>query len=131
MLMAKHIVKATGSFPISKAVLYNHKYTLEISGQIGVDQANDKLADGIENQTRIALENIKGILKEVKWELSNVVKTRIYLSDMKNYEKMNVVYREYFTKDYPARVAMAVKELPRQALVEIECTAAGNHAVGE
>ncbi|MDP3742492.1 MAG: RidA family protein [Candidatus Micrarchaeota archaeon] len=129
--MTKHIIKAEGSFPISKAVLHNCKYTLELSGQIGVAHITDKLADGIENQTRIALENIKSILKEIKWELSNVVKIRVYLSDMKNYEKMNEIYAEYFTKNYPARVAMAVKELPRQALVEIECTAAGDRAVGE
>ncbi len=92
MLMAKHIIKAAGSFPISKAILHNYKYTLEVSGQIGVDYATDKLAEGIENQTHTALKNIISILKEVKWELSNVVKTRVYLSDMKNYEKMNKIY---------------------------------------
>src|SRR3989344_5197 len=125
MNMVKTFIAAPGPFPISKAVLHNDKYTLEISGQIGFDTKTGKMGEGIEQQTKITLENIKSILAEVEWDMDTIIKTRVYLADMKDYEAMNKVYREYFAKDYPARVAMAVKELPRGALVEIECTASG------
>ena len=123
--MVKKIISNQGPFPISRAILYNHKYTLEVSGQIGVD-TNGNLVDGIENQVAKTLDNLKNILKEVGWNLTNVNKVRVYLSDMKDYEKMNEVYKKYFTANYPARVALAVKELPKKALVEIECIASGD-----
>src|SRR3989344_5231465 len=124
--MVKKVIANPGPFPISKAVLHNHKYTLEVSGQIGTDTKTGELVEGIENQTAKTLEIIKNILQEEGWKLSNVDKARVYLSDMKNYEKMNETYKKYFTAEYPARVALAVKELPRKALVEIECTASGD-----
>lgn len=124
--MVKKIVKHGGPFPISNAVLQNDSYLMEISGQIGVDVKTGDLVEGIEAQTAKTLDNIKKILEEVGWNLDNIIKTRVYLLDMENYSKMNKVYGEYFKSDYPARVAIAVKELPRTALVEIEATASGN-----
>lgn len=124
--MSKKIIKHSGPFPISNAVLTNNKYLMEISGQIGVNSETGEMSDDIEEQTIQTIENIKNILKEVGWDLSHVIKTRVYLSDMENYVKMNKIYGEHFTKDYPARVAMAVKELPRKALVEIEAIASGD-----
>ena len=122
----KRVIENSGAFPLSKAILHDHKYTLEISGQIGVDAKTGELVEGIENQTAKTLDNIKQILEEIGWSLSNVIKATIYLSDMNNYAKMNEVYGKYFTKDYPTRTAIAIKELPRQALVEITCTASGD-----
>lgn len=126
--MTKRIIKSAGAFPLSNAILHDHKYTLEISGQIGIDAKTGELAQGIEDQTAQTLEAIKKILGTVGWDLTHVVKARVYLSDMKNYTKMNEAYGKYFKADYPARAAFAVKELPRGALVEIECTAAGDKA---
>ena len=124
--MAKKFIKNKGSLPLSDAILCDDKYTMEISGQIGIDIQTEKLAEGIENQTIHALEKISTILKEIGWNLENVIKVRVYLTDMKNYSKMNGVYQRYFKKDYPTRVALAVKELPLGALIEIECVACGN-----
>ena len=122
----KKIIENPGAFPLSKAILHDYKYTMEISGQIGVDAKTGELVEGIENQTAKTLDNIKKILEEIGWNLSNVIKATLYLSDMGNYAKMNEIYGKYFTKDYPTRAAVAVKELPRKALVEIECTASGD-----
>jgi len=124
--MVRKIIEDTSPFPLSKAILHDHKYMLEISGQIGFDAETKKLVEGIENQTAKTLDNIKKILEEVGWDFTNVVKARIYLLDMKNYAKMNEVYKQYFTSNYPTRIALAVKELPAGALVEIECTAFGD-----
>jgi len=117
----KTIIKNPGPFPLSKAIVHNDKYTMEISGQIGMDAKTGELAIGIEEQTVKTFEAIKSALESVGWDFTNIIKARVYLADMKDYAKMNEVYGKYFTKDYPTRVAFAVKELPRGALVEIEC----------
>ncbi|MEN9626035.1 MAG: hypothetical protein RL557_363 [archaeon] len=122
----KKILKYEGSFPISNAILYDKAYVMEISGQIGVDAKTGELVEGIELQTAKTLENIKKILQEVGWDFTNIIKTRVYLSDMRYYSQMNKIYETYFKEKYPARVAMAVKELPRSALIEIEATACGD-----
>ena len=124
--MIKRFIKSKGSFPLSNAILHDSKYILEISGQIGMDAKTGELVEGIENQTVKTLDNIKQILEEIGWNLSNIIKATIYLSDMNNYAKMNEIYGKHFIKDYPTRAAVAVKELPRKALIEIECTASGD-----
>jgi 2-iminobutanoate/2-iminopropanoate deaminase len=122
--MVKEILDAP-NLPFSKAILHNQQYTMELSGQIGLDE-NGKLVDGIEEQTRNTLENIKGILQEVGWTFDNLIKVRIYLTNMEAYALVNKIYAEAFENTYPARVVVAVKELPLNALIEIDCTAAGN-----
>lgn len=121
----KKIIPFSGPFPLSRAIVFDSKYTMEISGQIGVNPSAE-LESGIENQTRRSIELIKEILESVGWSLENVVKTRIFLTNMADYAKMNEVYQKFFTKDFPTRFALAVKELPKGALVEIDCTAAGD-----
>jgi 2-iminobutanoate/2-iminopropanoate deaminase len=118
-------IKNDNGLPFSKAILYDSKYTLEVSGQVGLD-SEGKLFETIEEQTKGTLETIKKILEEIGWSLENVVKVRVFLSDMKYYSVMNEIYSEYFSDDYPTRVALAVKELPLGAFIEIECTAAGD-----
>ena len=118
--MKKYI--SAGNLPFSKAVIYNG--VMEISGQVGINPGG-KLEEGIEGQTRRALDNIKAILEENGWSFDNLVKVRIYLVDMKDYAKVNEIYAEYFSGKYPSRVALAVKELPMGALIEIEGTASG------
>ena len=71
--MVKRFIKSEGKFPLSKAVLHNDDYTLEISGQIGMDSKTGKLAEGIEKQTIQTMENIIEILKEVGWDINNII----------------------------------------------------------
>lgn len=122
----KKVIPFSGPFPLSKAIIYDHKYTMEISGQIGVNPDTNELEEGITKQTHRIMELLKEILEEVGWGFENIIKTRIFLSDMKHYDEMNKVYASYFSKDYPTRFALAVKGLPRGALVEIDCSAAGD-----
>ena len=94
------------------------------SGQIPVDPATGEFAEGgIKGQTRQSLTNAQAILKEAGTDLSKVIKTTVFLSDMGNFAAMNEVYAEFFQQPYPARSAVAVKDLPKGALVEIECIA--------
>ena len=96
-----------------------------VSGQLPIDPATGVFAEGgVKEQTRQSLTNAKHILEEAGTDLAHVVKTTVFLSDMDNFAAMNEVYAEFFSKDFPARCAYAVKALPKNALVEIECIAA-------
>lgn len=112
--------KAIG--PYSQAIKVGNM--LFASGQIPVDPATGEFAEGgIKGQTRQSLTNVQAILKEAGTDLTKVVKTTVFLSDMGNFSAMNEVYAEFFQQPYPARSAVAVKDLPKGALVEIECVA--------
>ena len=94
------------------------------SGQLPIDPATGQFPEGgIKEQTRQSLTNAHNILVEAGTDLSHVVKTTVYLSDIANFAPMNEVYAEFFTEPYPARSAVAVKDLPKGALVEIEVIA--------
>ena len=94
------------------------------SGQGPIDPATDQFVEGgIKEQTRQSLTNARNILREAGTDLTHVVKTTVFLSDMDNFAAMNEVYAEFFQQPYPARSAVAVKTLPKGALVEIECIA--------
>ncbi len=108
--------------PYSQAIKTGNM--LFISGQIPIDPATGLMADGIKAQTRQSIANIKAILKEAGLSIDDVVKTTVFLADMSLFGPMNEVYEAEFSSPYPARSAVAVKELPKQALVEIETIAA-------
>lgn len=94
------------------------------SGQVPIDPATDQfVSGGIKEQTRQALTNARNILAEAGTDLAHVVKTTVFLSDMDNFAAMNEVYAQFFEQPYPARSAVAVKTLPKGALVEVECIA--------
>lgn len=94
------------------------------SGQIPIDPATGQFAEGgIKGQTRQSLSNVKAILEEAGTSLANVVKTTVFLADMADFADMNAVYAEFFAEPFPARSAVAVKTLPKGALVEIEVIA--------
>ena len=96
------------------------------SGQIPIDPATGSFAEGgIKEQTRQSLNNVNAILKEAGLTLANVVKTTVFLADIADFADMNSVYAEFFSEPHPARSAVAVKSLPKGALVEIEVVAAG------
>lgn len=93
------------------------------SGQIPIDPATGLIPEGIKAQTAQSLANVKAILAEAGLSLANVVKTTVFLADMGDFVPMNEVYGETFSAPYPARSAVAVKELPKKVLVEIEVIA--------
>ena len=108
--------------PYSQAVYVgNLVYT---SGQIPIDPATGTIVEGgIKEQTRQSLTNVKAILESAGLTMGNVVKTTVFLADMNDFAEMNSVYSEFFAEPYPARSAVAVKALPKGALVEIEVIA--------
>ena len=108
--------------PYSQAIqVGNLVYT---SGQIPIDPATGMIVKGgIKEQTLQSLTNVKAILEEVGLTMSNVLKTTVFMTDMGDFADMNSVYAEFFTEPYPARSAVAVKTLPKGALVEIEVIA--------
>lgn len=95
-----------------------------VSGQLPINPADGTMPEDIKAQTRQSLENAKSILEAAGATFANVAKTTVFLADMSLFGAMNEVYAEYFAAPYPARCAFAVKELPKQALVEIEMIAA-------
>lgn len=109
--------------PYSQAIEVNGLvYT---SGQIPINPQTGLFVEGgIKEQTRKALANAQAILSKAGLDMSNVVKTTVYMADMADFAAMNEVYAEFFSEPFPARSAIAVKALPKGALVEIECIAA-------
>jgi len=106
--------------PYSPGVLVDK--TLYISGQIGWNTKGE-LANGIEAQTKLALENMGHVLKAVGADHSSVVKVTVLLADLNDGPKMNAVYSTFFKENQPARAAYQVAKLPVGALVEIEAIA--------
>ena len=94
-----------------------------LSGQLPIDPATGTMPEGIEAQTRQSFANIKAILAEAGCTVDHIVKTTVSLADMSLFAPMNEVYAQQFSGAFPARSAFAVKELPKQALVEIEVIA--------
>ena len=97
-----------------------------LSGQLPIDPATGAFPEGgVREQTRQSLRNVQAILAAAGLGLSDVVKTTVFLADMGDFAAMNEVYAQFFSEPFPARSAVAVKTLPKGALVEIECIAAG------
>lgn len=109
--------------PYSQAIEVNG--TLYISGQLPVNPATGEfISDEVKGQTAQVFKNIKAILAEAGYTVNDVVKTTVFLSDMNLFADMNGVYAEQFGDTFPARSTVAVKGLPKGALVEIETIAA-------
>lgn len=108
--------------PYSQAIEANGM--IFMSGQIPVVPSTGAFIEGgIKEQTTQVFENIKNVLAEAGLTTDNVVKTTVFLADMSLFAEMNEVYAQYFDGAFPARSAVAVKTLPKGALVEIECIA--------
>lgn len=123
--MKKEIIstsKAPGAIgPYSQGVkIENLVYT---SGQIPLNPIDGSMPSSIEDQTKQSLENCKAILEEAGTSLDNVIKTTVFLADMNDFVKMNEVYSTYFSANPPARSAVQVAKLPKDAQIEIEMIA--------
>ena len=110
--------------PYSQAIDSGHGLVF-VSGQLPIDPATGAFPEGgVQEQTRQSLTNAKAILEAAGMNLGNVVKTTVFLADMGDFAAMNEIYAQFFSEPFPARSAVAVKTLPKGALVEVECIAA-------
>jgi len=108
--------------PYSQAVQVGN--ILFASGQLGIDPVTGNFVEGaVKEQTAQAFKNVKAILTEAGYDISDVVKTTVFLADMGDFTAMNEVYASQFEGAFPARSAVAVKTLPKNGLVEIEVIA--------
>jgi 2-iminobutanoate/2-iminopropanoate deaminase len=102
------------------------------AGQVGLDPSTMELVEGgIEAQTRQVLTNLKHVLESADSGLNFVVKTIVFLQDMRDFANMNSIYSEFFPENSPARSTVQVAALPKGALVEIECVALINPTRGD
>lgn len=123
-MKAIHTDKAPAAIgPYSQAIEVNG--FVYASGQLPIDPATGNFPEGgVAAQTRQSILNAENILQAAGTDLKHVVKTTVYLADMADFGAMNEVYAQFFSEPYPARSAVAVKDLPKGALVEIEVLAA-------
>ncbi|MGH7677497.1 MAG: RidA family protein [Gemmatimonadaceae bacterium] len=123
--MRKHVDSKRGPAalgPYSSAVWADN--LLYLSGQTPIDPKSGELVEGnIEVQTHRVFDNFEAVLLDAGLSLDDVVKCNVYLTDMANFAAMNSAYSARFNKPYPARTTVAVRALPRDALVEIEMIA--------
>lgn len=110
--------------PYSQAVVANGMiYT---SGQIAMDETGKVVADDVVNQTHQVMKNLFYVLEAANAHFNDVVKTTIFLADMDDFAAVNEVYAHYFGHHKPVRSTVAVKTLPKNVLIEIECIALAN-----
>ena len=91
-----------------------------LSGQIGLDPQTMKLVDGIELQIHQVFKNLLSVIKAAKANKADIVKLNIYLTDLKHFSLVNQIMEEYFEAPYPARAAVGVAQLPKDALIEAD-----------
>jgi len=120
--MSKTII-ATSNAPqaigtYSQAIKVNG--TVYMSGQIGLDPASMQMVEGIEAQIHQVFRNLQAVAEAAEGSLADVVKLNVFLTDLSHFAKVNEIMAQYFQQPYPARAAVGVKELPRNALVEAE-----------
>lgn len=99
------------------------KGVLITSGQLPLDPETGNMPGSVEEQTRQSLKNCQAVLRAGGADLGDVIKTTVFLSNMEHFSAMNAVYEEFFPENPPARSAVEVARLPKDALVEIECIA--------
>lgn len=120
--MSKEIIstpnapQAIGTY--SQAVKVND--TVYLSGQIGLDPTSMQMVEGIEAQIHRVFSNLKAVSEAAGGSLADVVKLNIFLTDLSHFALVNSIMAEYFVPPYPARAAVGVASLPRNALVEAD-----------
>jgi reactive intermediate/imine deaminase len=111
----------TSTSPLSSIVEVGN--TLYLSGMLGTGADGQLVAGGIEPETRLTMENIRAALGRVGATMDDVVKCTVFLADMAERDRMNAIYATFFPRHKPARSAVGVNGLARNARVEIECLA--------
>ena len=96
------------------------KNTIFLSGQIGLDPKTMQLVAGIENQIHQVFKNISEVVKASGASMSKIVKLNIYLTDLEHFAIVNEIMKQYFSEPYPARAAVGVASLPKDALIEAD-----------
>lgn len=94
-----------------------------VSGQIPIDPKTGQMPDDIETQTNMVFSHIQAVLNQSSLSMDDIVKTTVFLKNLKDFQVMNEIYAEYFNAPYPARSTIEVSNLPKGALIEIECIA--------
>lgn len=94
--------------------------TIYLSGQIGLDPATMQMVEGIDAQIRRVFDNLKAVAAAAGGSLDDCVKVNVYLTDLGHFAKVNEIMATYFREPYPARAAIGVASLPRNALVEVD-----------
>jgi len=109
--------------PYSQALKVGN--TLYLSGQIPIDPKTNQISShsSIEDQTKLVLENLKAVLAANGMTMNDVVSTTVFLKDLNDFTKMNIVYGGYFTQKHPARSTVQVARLPRDVSIEISAIA--------
>lgn len=102
----------------SQAIKIDH--VVYLSGQIGLDPYSMEMLDGIEPQIRRVFDNLKAVCEAAGGSLADIAKLNIFLTDLGNFQLVNQIMGEYFTQPYPARAALGINSLPRNALVEMD-----------
>ena len=102
----------------SQAILVGN--TLYLSGQIGLDPYSMELVEGIEAQIRRVFDNLKAVCEAAGGTLADIAKLNIFLTDLSNFQLVDQIMGEYFAQPYPARAALGVASLPKNALVEMD-----------
>ncbi|MFC2084292.1 RidA family protein [Bacteroidota bacterium] len=116
IIKTENAPKAIG--PYSQAVQIGN--TIYVAGQIPIDpETNNMVEENIEDQTHMAIKNVKAVLNYAGYGLNDVVQCQIFLADLNHYSQMNEIYASYFKKDFPARAVVEVKRIPRDSLIEI------------
>jgi 2-iminobutanoate/2-iminopropanoate deaminase len=110
--------------PYSQAIESNG--FLFLSGQVGIDTSGKLVGEDIESQTKQIFKNIEAILATAGLSASDIVKTTIYLTNLKDFQKVNVLYGDWVDKPFPARSTLEIAKLPLNAQIEIECIAVLN-----
>ncbi|RLC38416.1 MAG: reactive intermediate/imine deaminase [Candidatus Nealsonbacteria bacterium] len=120
IIISKKVPAAIG--PYSSALKIGN--LVFVSGQLPIDPVNGEIIKGeIEIQARRSLENLKAVLESYSVDIENVVKTTIFLKNMNKFSRVNKIYGEYFTGQFPARSCVEVSRLPKDADIEIEAIA--------
>jgi reactive intermediate/imine deaminase len=94
--------------------------TIYLSGQIGLDPTTMQMVEGIEAQIHRVLQNLRAVASAADSSFNDLVKLNVYLTDLKHFAKVNEIMATYFRQPYPARAAVGVAALPRDALVEMD-----------
>jgi reactive intermediate/imine deaminase len=102
----------------SQAIRVDH--TVYLSGQIGLDPTTMQMVEGIEAQVHRVFRNLRAVASAADSSFDDLVKLNVYLTDLKHFAKVNEIMAEYFRQPYPARAAVGVAALPRDALVEMD-----------